>query len=112
MIKFSRVSKASLLLAAVLATGSAIADPINFDQPRAQVQHAVSRAEVKADLLVWRAAGMDSNELGDGAYDVNAPSYQAALERYQALRQSPQFAVLVRQIEHGEHPRVTLASGG
>lgn len=104
----NKFSKLSVVLAVALAAGAASAGSLNVDP--AQAPQASKRSEVVADLLVWRAAGMDSNALGAGLYDSNSPSYQEAFARYEQLRHSPQFAALVNDIERGVRPHVIVAS--
>lgn len=56
-----------------------------------------SRAEVRAELLIWRQSG-----LADLAQQEVPPhttrEYLAATARYEALRRSPAFAELVRSL--------------
>jgi hypothetical protein len=59
------------------------------DQPS-----TLSRAEVQADLQVWKESGLA--ELQNGyTTAVLSPQYQRALARYTALRKSPRFDMLV-----------------
>lgn len=57
----------------------------------------VSRAEVLADLHIWRQAGLH-NLQGD-AEDASRAEHIAAMARYRALRAAPEFAQLVARIE-------------
>ena len=71
----------------------------------------VSRAEVLADLQIWRESGMAA--LSDGEEGLaDTPAYNAASARYAALRSAPSFAALVMRIaqRRGETVTVTLAS--
>lgn len=59
---------------------------------------SISRAEVLADMEIWRASGLadfDTSPLGNHYLDE---AYLAARDRYETLRASPQFSALVRAI--------------
>ena len=59
-----------------------------------------SRAEVKAEVEIWRESGLAQFDLaGEITPDPNSPGYRAAKARYEALRQSPQFAERVKKYE-------------
>ena len=63
-----------------------------------------SRAEVLADLQIWRESGMAAlQDVGDGQHGYIDPRYSAALAKYQELRASPRFAELVEKFsrKHG-----------
>lgn len=59
---------------------------------------ALSRAEVQADWLLWKQAGLDVYSQGDGAH-FDQSSYDAKLAHYLQLRNSPAFAELVERIQ-------------
>lgn len=63
----------------------------------------LSRAEVLADLQVWRESGLAELHGGDDPA-IFHPRYDACTARYLALRASPAFATLVQRIaqERGE----------
>jgi hypothetical protein len=96
----------SLICSAVLAIGlcSASAAEEASNAPAAEV----SRAEVLADLVIWRESGLAQAQSGESASDPVSPNYVAALSRYQALRAAPQFAQLVQRIanERGEKAQI------
>jgi hypothetical protein len=46
----------------------------------------LTRAEVLADLQMWKRAGLPIGGRGQAGVDVHAPDYQAAYARYLALR--------------------------
>jgi len=46
----------------------------------------LTRAEVLADLQMWKRAGLPIGGRGQAGVDIHAPDYQAAYARYQALR--------------------------
>lgn len=63
-------------------------------------ESALTRAEVIADLLVWRAAGLEAlhRQTNQGP-DTFSKEYKLAQTRYSYLRASPQFATLVERIK-------------
>ena len=70
-----------------------------------------SRAEVLADLEIWRESGLAALELtGDGKYNNTDPRYPAAQAKYEELRSSPRFAARVEQIARGRGKAVDSAS--
>lgn len=58
----------------------------------------LTRAEVKADLEMWRRAGLDVASQGEAGPDVYSADYQMRLAQYASLRSGPVFAERVRQI--------------
>ena len=59
---------------------------------------APTRAEVLADLQVWRASGLATFEVDPSFLLVGSPSHQAARARYEQMRASPEFSALVQAI--------------
>ena len=55
----------------------------------------LTRAEVLADLQVWRESGLARFQGIDDPSICFMPEYLAAQERYNGMRASPQFALLV-----------------
>ena len=96
-----------LFCAAVLAValGSVQAADEGNNAPAAP---ELTRAEVLADLTIWRKSGLADAQSGESASDPVSPNYIAAMARYQALRTSPQFAQLVQRIarERGEKAQI------
>ena len=81
--------------------------PVSSEQPS-----TLSRAEVMADLQVWKTSGLA--ELQNGyTSTISDTQYQRASARYAALRKSPNFATLVQSIaaERGEVVSGTTANG-
>lgn len=81
--------------------------PVSSEQPS-----KLSRAEVLADLQVWKASGLA--ELQNGYTSaISDTQYQHALARYAALRKSPNFATLVQSIaaKRGEMDGSTTVNG-
>jgi hypothetical protein len=61
---------------------------------------SVSRAEVLADITIYRESGLaDLNRID--AVDFFSPQYVRAQARYADLRRSPRFAALVHRFEGG-----------
>jgi hypothetical protein len=98
----------SLICSAVMAIGlcsvSAAEEANNAPAPE------VTRAEVLADLTIWRESGLADAQSGESASDPVSPNYLAALNRYQALRASPQFALLVQRIAHERGEKAQIAA--
>lgn len=70
-----------------------------------------TRAEVIADLEVYRKSGLAELESRDSP-DFFSADYQAAQARYQAMRASPEFAALVSKIAKARGETVATASAG
>lgn len=65
-----------------------------------QATGAKSRAEVRADIEIWKESGLAALDMyGEITPDPSSPQYRAAKARYEALRQSPQFMERVRKYE-------------
>jgi Domain of unknown function (DUF4148) len=60
-------------------------EPASATAARA-ADRGLTRAEVLADLQMWKHAGLPIGGRGQAGVDVNAPDYQAAYARYLALR--------------------------
>ena len=57
-----------------------------------------SRAEVLADLQIWRESGLEALEgIGEGQNNYFDPRYRAAQAKYEELRASPRYAELVEK---------------
>lgn len=72
---------------------------------------ALSRAEVLADLQIWRDSGMAELHAGEEPAWFNNPRYDAAATRYAAMRTSPAFAALVERIAQQRGEKVKIAIG-
>ena len=57
----------------------------------ATARRTLTRAEVLADLALWKQAGLQSHVLGEGDHS-SAPNYAARLQHYQQLRQGSTMA--------------------
>jgi len=90
-----------------LLIGTAHAQAIQIDMPTAQLSEGMSRAEVLAELHLWRLSGLQELNQGEQSVDANSIKYQLAFASYVQLRKSPQFAALVDQIQQQPNARVT-----
>jgi hypothetical protein len=74
------------------------ADSIDFAQPaNTEVPTKLTRAEVRADLALWRRAGLDTVAQLDG-YTVNSDETEQRMALYRQWRSGPEFlAELSRQ---------------
>jgi hypothetical protein len=68
----------------------------------------LTRAEVIADFLVWQAAGLQRLTNASKTPDTSSIEYKTALARYEFLRWSPQFQVLVQQVSENPQARVAI----
>lgn len=57
----------------------------------------LTRAEVVADLALWRRAGLDHYEVLATSHGLETPAYQAAHQEYLRLRNSEQFQIEVQK---------------
>src|SRR5262245_53905139 len=94
-----------VLVALSLAAGAAQAQSL---RPAAEP----TRAEVLADLVVYRESGLQQLDNSDLVSSYTA-EYQAAKKRYEELRRSPRYAELVRSFEtrDGHAPEGTRTAG-
>jgi hypothetical protein len=91
--------------------GAAAADESrNAASPMAEAAQApVTRAEVLADLQIWRESGMAA--LSDGEEGrADTPAYRVATANYAARRAAPSFAALVLRIAQRLGEKVMLAA--
>lgn len=106
------LSMATVLVATSLAVGASIAQvsfsvPANLPTPMS----TLTRADVLADFLVWRASGLhELTHRGESDTDTSSPEYMQAEARYDYLRASPQFPELIDQIKKNGSTRVVIDS--
>jgi hypothetical protein len=103
------VLKISKLIVAGLCVGlagAAAAADVDLLEP-APAASGLTRAEVIADLQVWRESGLANLEHGDGA-PFTSLQYEQARARYAQLRAAPRFAALVEQIAHARGESVQM----
>ncbi|RZU02944.1 DUF4148 domain-containing protein [Rivibacter subsaxonicus] len=88
----TKSAMAALTLSMCLVTlGSAQAaegDAAAFDKP-------LTRAEVMADLQIWRESGLADLQKSEDPTASFSAEYRQAQARYERMRASPQFAMLV-----------------
>ncbi len=85
-------------VAAALALAGAFAMPAHAQERTATpTQPTLSRAEVIADLALWRRAGADRYEGLSRSYGLETQAYDAAQQEYLRLRQSEAFPAEVRK---------------
>lgn len=98
---------ANLVLPPLLMTLCAVAhaDPIQVEVPAAAEppRSTLTRAEVLADLHVWRLSGLEElNRRSWGTPDTSTPEYLQAKASYEALRASDGFPALIEELR--QHP--------
>lgn len=95
-------------LALALASGHAFAGPFEIDVPTniEPAQSGLTRAEVVADFHIWRLAGLADLTRGEVSADTNSYQYRKAYATYVYLRQSPQFARLVNELQKSPNASV------
>ena len=88
-------------IALALAAGQAGAQSIQFHVPsNVEPAHSgLTRAEVIADYHLWRLAGLQDLTRGEASADTGSYQYRKAYATYLYLRQSPQFAQLVNELQ-------------
>ncbi|MDX3904283.1 MAG: DUF4148 domain-containing protein [Pigmentiphaga sp.] len=92
-----------------LAFGASAAES---DNPMPEITKGTSsRAEVLADLALWKRAGVPEYMLESGP-DFANPKYREAFARYESLRNSAEYAREVDRIARARGERLSLASGG
>lgn len=108
----------SLLIAPALAfalLGTAIgAEPIRIEVPTniEPAKSQLTRAEVIADLHVWRLAGLAELNRGEQSPDTDSYEYRRAYATYAHLRSSSQFAALVDHLRSDPFARVVASRPG
>lgn len=104
---------ASVLMAATLCAGTAFAQ-VEFNVPSDLpiAKSTLTRADVTADFLIWRASGLHDlhNKANYSVLETNTREYAQATAKYSYMRDSPQFAELVEQLKHGVSARALVAT--
>ena len=90
----------TLLAVAATAAAAGLAAPAFAETPLSQEAWGVtapvaqggtlSRAEVLADLVLWRRAGLDAFAPGEAA-SLSNPAYASRFAEYQRLRSGPEY---------------------
>ena len=78
-----------------------------YDTIDRNFKSTLSRAEVLADLEIWRRSGLAGLQRGEASPDTFSPQYREAHARYVAMRSSPEFAALVQSIARDRGEIVT-----
>ncbi|WP_159914784.1 hypothetical protein [Pantoea sp. 18069] len=79
-------------LATSLALSLAFILPVHAQEKSVEKRDAAtSRAEVVADLALWRRAGLDRSEPLHSSYSLQSSEYGAAHQEYLRLRASDEF---------------------
>lgn len=89
---------ATAFLLGALAAGPASAFEGDTEPAPAAGQRVVTRAEVVADLNLWRRAGADRYAEEATQYQVNVQAYEQAVAEYRRLRAGPAFAAEVAKL--------------
>ncbi len=76
-------SAASLIVSGLVAS---LAAAFPTAAQAAETPHALTRAEVRADLETWQRAGLAEYFRGDGGPNFTSPEFQRRLQAYQEAR--------------------------
>ncbi|MBO9357688.1 DUF4148 domain-containing protein [Bordetella petrii] len=76
---------------ALLAMQSAIAGSTSTPETAFTQQAELSRAEVQADLAIWKRAGMDKFWRGNQTPDTFSREYRMAQAEYQRMRSGTEY---------------------
>lgn len=100
-------------LALALVAGVAGAGPIHIEVPTniEPTESGLTRAEVIADYHIWRVAGLQDLTRGEQSVDTNSYVYRKAYATYAHLRQSPQYAALVNELQRNPSANVVASRG-
>lgn len=99
---------ASVVFASVAAiSGQAMANDNPHLQP-VNTPSQVSRAEVLADLQIYRESGLQAVEQSE-TYGYDVARRQQAQAKYAELRRSPYYATLVKRFGGDAAPATTVA---
>ncbi|WP_454695338.1 DUF4148 domain-containing protein [Achromobacter aegrifaciens] len=93
------IRKAALILAlSAAATGAALAQSAPLSAGSANPYGpSLTRAEVLADLALWKRAGVDRFWRGEETPDIYSPEYKAAFTEYFRLRSGPEYQAEVQR---------------
>lgn len=102
------LSKLTSVLATLLCAGSTTL-ACAAEGSGTAAEAPLSRAEVLADLQIWRESGLAALQEGEESA-VHTPRHDAALARYAALRAAPSFSALVHRIAQQRGERVLMTA--
>jgi hypothetical protein len=107
--KLILISAASaLLMTAAQAQAIRISVPDEVTLPAS----TVSRAEVLAQLHMWRLSGLADLNRGEGSPDTYSLEYRKAEAKYAWLVASPQYPALVAELSRRPHATVLAQRRG
>ncbi|MFY3981313.1 DUF4148 domain-containing protein [Achromobacter xylosoxidans] len=92
--------KTALVLALALAagvSGTALAQQAPSTALNSPYGAPLTRAEVLADLALWKRAGVDRFWRGEATPDIYSPEYKAAFSEYVRLRSGPDYQAEVQR---------------
>jgi len=87
---------ATMALTVLACVGTAVAQDASPPPPR-PLPASRTRAEVQAELQIYRESGLFELERVPETVDYSSPAYLRAKDRYAQLRESPYFATLVKR---------------
>ena len=98
---------ATMALAVLVSVDIAMAQDAGPPPPR-PLPAAKPRAEVQAELQIYRESGLFELERVPDAVDYSSRAYLRAKDRYAQLRESPYFATLVKRYaeRHGDDAKL------
>ena len=96
---------------ALALVAAAAAEPIQIEVPTniEPAESQLTRAEVIADLHMWRLAGLQDLTRGEGSVDPQSYEYRRAFATYAHLRSSAQYAALVNQLQQNPNANVVAS---
>ena len=95
LLKFAGLVSLSVVAAVAQAQPITIVLPSDAEL----VEPTRTRAEVLADMYLWRVAGLEALNRGEAGPPVFSEEYRKAQARYAWLRASPQYAALVEELQ-------------
>jgi len=101
-----------ILAIALVATLARAAEPVVIDVPT-NIQpiggSGLTRAEVIANYHISQLAGLPDLTRGELGIDANSYAYRKAFATYVSLRESPQYAELVNELQR--NPGLSVVAG-
>lgn len=95
-----RLARPMLAAFGAAALAASLALPAQAQTPPGEAQEKdsrLTRAEVVADLALWRRAGVDRYDVLAHSYGLEKEAYRAAYQEYLRLRNSDQFQLEVQK---------------
>lgn len=88
---------ALVLVLAAGVSGTALAQQAPSTALTSPYGVPLTRAEVLADLALWKRAGVDRFWRGEATPDIYSPEYKAAFSEYVRLRSGPDYQAEVQR---------------